>query len=226
MQLRGGGDPAGRHPAPPRGGRTAAPHPAQQRQPVVRRTAWVAKAQEEHDAFAAVLASRGVEVLLLADLLTEHSPPARPGCTASPPPSMPADWGSHWPKSFRPTCAPGRRHAGACADRRDDLHRVAVGGQRVVAGAPHAPRCRLRHRPTAQPDVHQGLVVLDRTADGDHLAGAAGTVAGIVADRSDLRPSPPASWGGAARLRIALRTGRRWRCATAAARGGGGRGGG
>jgi arginine deiminase len=32
---------------------------------------WVAKAQEEHDAFAAVLASRGVEVLLLADLLTE-----------------------------------------------------------------------------------------------------------------------------------------------------------
>ncbi|MHA3019700.1 arginine deiminase [Mycobacterium sp. BMJ-28] len=32
---------------------------------------WVAKAQEEHDAFAAVLTSRGVEVLLLADLLTE-----------------------------------------------------------------------------------------------------------------------------------------------------------
>ncbi|MBI3228259.1 MAG: arginine deiminase [Mycolicibacterium cosmeticum] len=32
---------------------------------------WVAKAQEEHDAFAAVLASRGVEVLLLADLLAE-----------------------------------------------------------------------------------------------------------------------------------------------------------
>ena len=32
---------------------------------------WVAKAQREHDAFAAVLRSRGVEVLLLADLLTE-----------------------------------------------------------------------------------------------------------------------------------------------------------
>ena len=31
----------------------------------------MAKAQEEHDAFAAVLRSRGVEVLLLADLLTE-----------------------------------------------------------------------------------------------------------------------------------------------------------
>jgi arginine deiminase len=32
---------------------------------------WVAKAQEEHDQFAAVLRSRGVEVLLLAELLTE-----------------------------------------------------------------------------------------------------------------------------------------------------------
>jgi arginine deiminase len=32
---------------------------------------WVAKAQQEHDAFASLLRSRGVEVLLLADLLTE-----------------------------------------------------------------------------------------------------------------------------------------------------------
>ena len=32
---------------------------------------WVAKAQAEHDAFAEVLRSRGVEVLLVADLLTE-----------------------------------------------------------------------------------------------------------------------------------------------------------
>lgn len=32
---------------------------------------WVSRAQEEHDAFAALLRSRGVEVLLLADLLTE-----------------------------------------------------------------------------------------------------------------------------------------------------------
>lgn len=41
---------------------------------------WVAKAQREHDAFANVLRSRGVEVLLLADLLTEslaHSGAAR-----------------------------------------------------------------------------------------------------------------------------------------------------
>ncbi|WP_197500638.1 arginine deiminase [Mycobacterium sp. 852002-51961_SCH5331710] len=41
---------------------------------------WVARAQEEHDAFAALLVERGVEVMLLADLLTEalsHSGAAR-----------------------------------------------------------------------------------------------------------------------------------------------------
>jgi arginine deiminase len=40
---------------------------------------WVARAQEEHDAFAELLRSRGVEVLLLSDLLTEalHSGAAR-----------------------------------------------------------------------------------------------------------------------------------------------------
>ena len=41
---------------------------------------WVAKAQEEHDAFAELLRSRGVEVLLLGELLTEalaHSGAAR-----------------------------------------------------------------------------------------------------------------------------------------------------
>lgn len=32
---------------------------------------WVARAQEEHDAFAELMRSRGVEVMLLADLLTE-----------------------------------------------------------------------------------------------------------------------------------------------------------
>jgi arginine deiminase len=40
---------------------------------------WVARVQEEHDAFAELLRSRGVEVLLLSDLLTEalHSGAAR-----------------------------------------------------------------------------------------------------------------------------------------------------
>ncbi|HVQ99761.1 MAG TPA: arginine deiminase family protein, partial [Mycobacterium sp.] len=32
---------------------------------------WVARAQDEHDAFTELLRSRGVEVLLLSDLLTE-----------------------------------------------------------------------------------------------------------------------------------------------------------
>ena len=32
---------------------------------------WVARAQDEHDAFAAELSGRGVEVLYLTDLLTE-----------------------------------------------------------------------------------------------------------------------------------------------------------
>ena len=32
---------------------------------------WVARAQDEHDAFAAALRERGVEVLYLMDLLTE-----------------------------------------------------------------------------------------------------------------------------------------------------------
>ncbi|MBQ7809065.1 arginine deiminase family protein, partial [Rhodococcus sp. (in: high G+C Gram-positive bacteria)] len=32
---------------------------------------WVDRAQEEHDQFATVLRERGVEVLLLSDLLTE-----------------------------------------------------------------------------------------------------------------------------------------------------------
>ena len=41
---------------------------------------WVEHAQDEHDQFAELLASRGVEVLLLSDLLTEaltHSGAAR-----------------------------------------------------------------------------------------------------------------------------------------------------
>lgn len=46
---------------------------------------WVARAAEEHDAFAETLRARGVEVLLLADLLTEtlHDPAARAAGIAS-----------------------------------------------------------------------------------------------------------------------------------------------
>ena len=52
---------------------------------------WVARAQDEHDAFAAALRERGVEVLYLMDLLTETMASAearergdrRPRCRAS-----------------------------------------------------------------------------------------------------------------------------------------------
>lgn len=71
---------------------------------------WVAKAQREHDAFADVLRSRGVEVLLLADLLTEalaHSGAARMhGISAA---SMRDGWESRWLRNFRPTFVAWRR---------------------------------------------------------------------------------------------------------------------
>lgn len=67
---------------------------------------WVARAQEEHDQFAELLRSRGVEVLLLSDLLTEaltHSGAAR--MQGSPQRSMRDGWEFLWRKSFRPTFA-------------------------------------------------------------------------------------------------------------------------
>lgn len=67
------------HPAPP-GGRTAPAHTAQHRQLLFDGLPWVSRAQDEHDEFAELLASRGAEVLLLSDLLTEalhHSGAAR-----------------------------------------------------------------------------------------------------------------------------------------------------
>ena len=68
---------------------------------------WVAKAQREHDFFAEVLRSRGVEMLLLADLLTEAlSKSGRPACMASPPRWIRDGWECHWRRNFRRTCEP------------------------------------------------------------------------------------------------------------------------
>ena len=39
---------------------------------------WVGRAQEEHDAFAEALRTRGVEVLYLGELLAEERSPADP----------------------------------------------------------------------------------------------------------------------------------------------------
>ena len=89
---------------------------------------WVSKAQEEHDAFAAVLESRGVEVLLLADLLTEalsHSGAARMhgivggGRFATAGTAAGA-------RAFGVPADAGRGAAGAGADGGDDVQRVAV----------------------------------------------------------------------------------------------------
>ena len=67
---------------------------------------WVARAQREHDAFAALLKSRGVEVLLLADLLTEalaHSGAARMhGISAA---VTLVGWECRWRRNFRRICA-------------------------------------------------------------------------------------------------------------------------
>lgn len=67
---------------------------------------WVSRAQEEHDQFAELLRSRGVEVLLMSDLLTEalhHSGAAR--MQGLPPRSTHAGSDCRWRRSFRPTCA-------------------------------------------------------------------------------------------------------------------------
>lgn len=66
---------------------------------------WVARAQQEHDAFADLLRSRGVEVLLLSDLLTEALNSGRPECRAFQRPSMRAAWDYLWRRNFRHICA-------------------------------------------------------------------------------------------------------------------------
>jgi arginine deiminase len=65
---------------------------------------WVARVREEHDAFAELLRSRGVEVLLLSDLLTEALQSGAAGCRGSVPPLMLHDSDYLWRKSSRPSC--------------------------------------------------------------------------------------------------------------------------
>ncbi len=68
-------------------------------------SAWVSRAQDEHDEFAELLASRGTEALLLSDLLTEalhHSGAARMQGIAA---AVDAPrLGLLAPRAFGPTC--------------------------------------------------------------------------------------------------------------------------
>ena len=120
---------------------------------------WVGRAQEEHDAFAAALRERGVEVLYLATLLAETLAVADAAGRA------------HRAVLRRP---PARRHAARpVADHLAYLDPAALADV-LIAGLAHeelrisrAARraglhadgpARLRHRPAAQPAVHPRLV--------------------------------------------------------------------
>jgi len=137
----------------------------------------VARAQEEHDQFAGLLRSRGVEVLLLSDLLTEalnHSGAAR--MQGLPPRSMRAGSERLWRKSFRPTCGAGPGPAGARADAGMTFNDYRRTPGTTCPCAPHAPRSGFRHRAVAQSGVHPRLVDMDRATGGDTDAGAAARV--------------------------------------------------
>ena len=196
----GGRHAAGRHPAPP-GRRTAAADAAQQRHAVVRRAAvggqGAGGTRRVRRCCCARAASR---CCCSADLLTEalaNSGAARMHGISAAVDSRRLGLPSG-PRTLGVPAHAGSRRAGARADGGHDVQRAAVRRERTVAGAAHAPRRRLRHRSAAEPAVHPRLVVLDRSAGGDHVAGAARPDARDVADRPDLRPPPavPRASGG------------------------------
>ena len=126
---------------------------------------WVGRAQEEHDAFAAALRERGVEVLYLADPAgRDAGRPRRPGRTHR--------GGAALAAGSATRCAP------RVADHLAYLDPAALADV-LIAGLAHeelrissgtAGRAglhadgpaRLRHRPAAQPALHPRLVGLDR----------------------------------------------------------------
>ena len=171
--LRCGGDPLRRQRSRPARHRAAAPArarnwPGSPRATTTRscstRIPWVGRAQEEHDAFAAALRERGVEVLYLADLLAETlavagrpapSSPSRcsldPGSATPCAPASPTT-SPTWTRPRSPTCSPPGSPTRSCG---------SAGAAGRAGLRPDGP-ARLRHRPAAQPAVHPGLVALDR----------------------------------------------------------------
>ena len=151
---------------------------------------WVDRAQDEHDAFADALRSRGVEVLYLqraadrdagrrrARARPGHRPDAdRPAARR---PAAPPTCATSWPGS-----APSDLAEVLMAGLRNDEVR-ATGLVTALLRARGLP-----DRPAAQPVVHPRLERLGRRPGHDHLAGHAGPAARDPADRADLHlPSP------------------------------------
>jgi arginine deiminase len=150
------------------------------------------RAQEEHDAFAAALRERGVEVLYLTDLLTETLERRRPrattrsrarcrACTSATPCVVylaRQSLGDAWRRPSSPTYL-------TAGIRNDEVR----GGFGLVTSLLHQLR-RLPHRPAAQPALHPRLQRVGPRPGRDHQPGHAGPQARDPADRADLHRAP------------------------------------
>ena len=169
---------------------------------------WVARAQDEHDAFAAALRERGVEVLYLIDLLTETlaSEDARDHAITTALSSL------HLGDTMRGLARPdaARRRTGRAGGPPDRRRAQRRGARRLRSGHLPAALRRLPDRPAAQPAVHPRLVGVGARPGHDHLAGDAGPRARDPADRADLHPAPALRrYADAPRLAQRARRGRR-----------------
>ena len=149
---------------------------------------WVSRAQDEHDAFAAALRERDVEVLYLTDLLTETfaEPEARHDAITKALASL------HLGDTMRrlPHRSPARRGARRAHGVPHRGHPQRRGRRRLRAGDLPARQPRLPHRPAAQPAVHARLQRLDPGPGRGDVAGDAGPVPRDPPDRADLQPAP------------------------------------
>ena len=170
---------------------------------------WVARAQDEHDAFAEALRDRDVEVLYLTDLLTEtlrrRGAPATEAIETALSQLHLGDTMRRYLRPLLTESSPEQLTTYLTAGIRNDEVR---GGFGLVTSL--LPQPRLPDRPAAQPAVHPRLQRLDPRPGGHHVAGDAGPPPRDPADRADLHP-PPAlrRHRHAARLARRARRGRR-----------------
>ena len=149
---------------------------------------WVARAQDEHDAFADALRARDVEVLYLTELLTEtlEQESARQHAITT------ALSGLHLGDTMRTYLAaraqrrdPGRAHG---VPHRG--HPQRRGPRRPRPGDRAARPARLPDRPAAEPAVHPRLQRVGARPGRGHVAGDAGPPPRDPADRADLHRAP------------------------------------